>query len=198
MHVLEDADIYFVESVDSTNSEISRWVLDEKLELKNYTSLIAREQLAGRGCNEHAWFSKPDKSFMMSTYLHVPDTQFWRTNLGELMLISASACLSALKTLVPEEQFDNLGFHIKKPNDIYIQDKKVAGILGELITTDDSTRTSILECVVGIGLNVALTQDELPFKNATSLLIEGVEIDNFSGKFPQLYIKELMKHFDES
>ncbi|MDR2082411.1 MAG: biotin--[acetyl-CoA-carboxylase] ligase [Candidatus Ancillula trichonymphae] len=195
--MLEDADIYFVESVDSTNSEISRWALDEKLELKNYTSLIAREQLAGRGRNGHAWFSKPDKSFMMSTCLRVPDTQFWRTNLGKLMLISASACLSALETLVPEEQFDNLGFRIKKPNDIYIQDKKVAGILGELITTN-STRTSILECVVGIGLNVALTQDELPFKNATSLLIEGVEIDNFSGKFPQLYIKELMKYFDES
>ncbi|MDR1447728.1 MAG: biotin--[acetyl-CoA-carboxylase] ligase family protein [Candidatus Ancillula sp.] len=187
--------IHYIDSVDSTNNEISRWVLEKKLELVNYTSLVAHEQLSGRGRGHHAWFSKPGKSLTMSTYIKIPNTHFWRTNISEVMLISATACLNALKTLVPKEQFDNLGFRIKKPNDIYIKNKKVAGILGELISSN-YVDDPFIECVVGIGLNVALTEDELPFANATSLLIEGFEIMNFFEKFPKRYMKELSQYFN--
>jgi BirA family biotin operon repressor/biotin-[acetyl-CoA-carboxylase] ligase len=189
----ESLNIHFIDTVDSTNSEISRLVSEEKLVLENYTTLIAKNQLAGRGRGNHAWFSKPSKSLLMSTYMQVPDTNFWRSNIGELMLVSATAAVSALRQLISPKQFENLGVRIKKPNDIYARDKKLAGILGELITCD-SPLPGVLECVVGIGLNVSLTADELPFENATSLLIEGVDTEDFLQKFPPRYLHELKKY----
>jgi BirA family biotin operon repressor/biotin-[acetyl-CoA-carboxylase] ligase len=53
---------------------------------------------------------------------------------------------------------------LKWPNDILIGDKKVAGLLAQ--ATDDGV-------IIGIGVNVAMTADELPVDTATSLVITG-------------------------
>lgn len=53
---------------------------------------------------------------------------------------------------------------LKWPNDILIGDKKVAGLLAQ--ATDDGV-------IIGIGVNVAMTADELPVETATSLAITG-------------------------
>jgi BirA family biotin operon repressor/biotin-[acetyl-CoA-carboxylase] ligase len=53
---------------------------------------------------------------------------------------------------------------LKWPNDILIGEQKVAGLLAQ--STDDGV-------IIGIGVNVAMTTDELPVDTATSLLITG-------------------------
>ena len=62
---------------------------------------------------------------------------------------------------------------MKWPNDVLLGDKKVAGILVERVETARGPAA-----VVGIGLNVSLTEDELPVPTATSLLLDsGAEPD---------------------
>ena len=56
---------------------------------------------------------------------------------------------------------------VKWPNDVIVGDKKVAGILVERIDTPDGPAA-----VIGVGINVGLTADELPVPTATSLEIE--------------------------
>ena len=53
---------------------------------------------------------------------------------------------------------------LKWPNDILIEEKKVAGLLAQ--ATDDGV-------IIGIGVNVAMTAEELPVDTATSLFITG-------------------------
>lgn len=53
---------------------------------------------------------------------------------------------------------------LKWPNDVIVEDRKLAGILVEKV--EDGL-------VVGVGLNVGLRKDELPVPTATSLAIEG-------------------------
>lgn len=60
---------------------------------------------------------------------------------------------------------------MKWPNDVLIDGKKVCGILSERIEQPDGARA-----VVGMGINIALTQEELPVPNATSLLLAGFEV----------------------
>ena len=57
---------------------------------------------------------------------------------------------------------------VKWPNDVLIGDRKVAGILVERVETPTGPAA-----VVGIGVNVGMTADELPVPEATSLAIAG-------------------------
>jgi BirA family biotin operon repressor/biotin-[acetyl-CoA-carboxylase] ligase len=57
---------------------------------------------------------------------------------------------------------------LKWPNDVEIDGKKLAGILVERVETPDGPAA-----VIGIGLNVAMTAEQLPIPAATSLSLEG-------------------------
>jgi BirA family biotin operon repressor/biotin-[acetyl-CoA-carboxylase] ligase len=61
---------------------------------------------------------------------------------------------------------------LKWPNDVLIAERKVAGILTERIETPRGPAV-----VVGIGINVGMTREELPHEGATSLLVEGLDVD---------------------
>jgi BirA family biotin operon repressor/biotin-[acetyl-CoA-carboxylase] ligase len=62
---------------------------------------------------------------------------------------------------------------VKWPNDVLIGDRKVAGILLERVETPTGPAA-----VIGVGLNVSLTAEELPVPTATSLQLEsGAEVD---------------------
>jgi BirA family biotin operon repressor/biotin-[acetyl-CoA-carboxylase] ligase len=60
---------------------------------------------------------------------------------------------------------------VKWPNDVVIEDRKVAGLLVERVEPPSSSAAA----VIGIGLNVSLTREELPVPTATSLLLEGAK-----------------------
>jgi BirA family biotin operon repressor/biotin-[acetyl-CoA-carboxylase] ligase len=61
---------------------------------------------------------------------------------------------------------------LKWPNDVLLGDRKLAGILTERIQTPGGPAV-----VVGIGVNVGMTRDELPLGTATSLAVEGLDVD---------------------
>ena len=124
---------------------------------------VAEEQTEGRGRLGRNWHSPPGVSVLCSILLE-PSVETQR--LPELSLVAGKAAAEAISTVTA------LGPEIKLPNDILLGGRKVAGILAE--ARDGRV-------VLGIGINVNLTEDKLPTDvdlPATSLRVElGREVD---------------------
>ncbi|WP_285163862.1 bifunctional biotin--[acetyl-CoA-carboxylase] ligase/biotin operon repressor BirA [Shewanella goraebulensis] len=153
---IENRCFYFNE-IGSTNA----FMLQHTDELKNGDICIAEFQSAGRGRRGRQWISPYGQ--------HVYASMFWRLSQGMnaamgLSLVVACSIVSALK----EFNVDGLG--VKWPNDIYRDNKKLAGILIEL------SGHSIDECnlVIGFGINMSMSDlhaqlIEQPWSDLTSL-----------------------------
>lgn len=142
-------------SIDSTNNYI-REHLDE---LDNYSLVFAHHQTKGKGRITRSWYD--DKNSITASLL-IKDV---KGDVKHLSLIAAYATFKALKEL-------DLDVKIKWPNDIYIGDKKLCGILIETIITNK------IDAIIGYGINsnTKAFPDNL---NATSIYLEkGIEVDN--------------------
>jgi BirA family biotin operon repressor/biotin-[acetyl-CoA-carboxylase] ligase len=122
--------------------------------------LIAEEQTAGRGRLDRSWHSQPGAALTFSVLLRPsqvpPARRSW------LPLLTGVAIASALRTAA------GLQVGLKWPNDVLASAEggggKLAGILAE--QAGDAI-------VIGVGLNVSATRDELPSPQATSLWLQG-------------------------
>ncbi|MCX4097286.1 biotin--[acetyl-CoA-carboxylase] ligase [Nocardia sp. alder85J] len=161
--VAESPDLEFfarvevVESTGSTNADLVVRAADPAVDRQ---VLIAEEQRAGRGRHERVWVSPPRAQISMSAVLRLggidPEV------LGWLPLLTGIAVVDAVRAVT------GLDANLKWPNDVLIGGRKVAGILAEI-----ATGTATPAVVVGIGLNVSLTEAELPVPHATSLTLAG-------------------------
>lgn len=130
--------LYF-DNLTSTNSHAIHLLSAEKL--SEGTIIQAGFQSAGRGQPGNAWESTKDKNLLMSIILYPeeinPDNQF---------LVSMSVSLGICDYL------DQVltGVSVKWPNDIYVNDDKIAGTLIESSTMGNK----VVYMVAGIGLNV--------------------------------------------
>ncbi|MDH4128899.1 MAG: biotin--[acetyl-CoA-carboxylase] ligase [Spirochaetota bacterium] len=154
-------------------------------------TVIADHQTMGRGRLSRSWFSYPSKSLLFSILL-TPNTN--TSNLPQLTQVFS---LAIAKTL---EQLTHLNPLIKWPNDIYINGRKICGILSETRFEDDHIMQKIDGkiipfVVMGIGINVNEAKSDFPdeLKNiATSLAIETDKIYNRENLFANiLYESEL-------
>jgi BirA family biotin operon repressor/biotin-[acetyl-CoA-carboxylase] ligase len=116
------------------------------------TLVTADEQLAGRGRQGRAWTAPPRSAVLMSVVLR---------ELEETVPLAAAV---AVCEALPVEAA------IKWPNDVWIGERKVAGILIEARPQDGWA-------VLGIGLNVSVDEFPPPLdKTATSLALAGVDL----------------------
>jgi BirA family biotin operon repressor/biotin-[acetyl-CoA-carboxylase] ligase len=143
---------------DSTNERAKQLALAGA---PHGTLVTAEEQTAGRGRQGRQWVAPPGKALLMSVILR---------DLGaaqaHLPLAAALAACEASELSVP-----HIHCTIKWPNDVWLDGRKLAGILVEGRPQDGWA-------VLGIGLNVATTADEFPAElreNATSLAVAGHE-----------------------
>ena len=129
-----------------------------------WTVIVAEEQTGGYGRKKTAW-SSPKGGLYFSTILPKSNVD----DLQTLTILAAFTCARIIK-----EDF-NLEPFIKLPNDVWINGKKVAGILTENIVGKD-----VKLSVMGIGLNTNIKKFPKYLENiATSLKIElGKEVDN--------------------
>ena len=132
--------IFFAE-IDSTNK-----YLKEQSQLKHGTLVIAQQQRQGKGQKNRQWISNPGGLYM-SIKLEIQSTQnfqpFWLTAMFSLGLCKALTQLGLSPT-------------IKWPNDVLVNNKKIAGILTETIITQGS-----LTAIVGLGCNVNNSLDTI-------------------------------------
>lgn len=130
------------EITDSTNSQLMHRLQSGTLS-ECGAVIVAEAQTAGRGRRGRQWFSPFGSNLYFSMY--------WRLEQGiqaamGLSLVAGLAILRAFK-----QQFA-IDAKIKWPNDIYINDKKVAGILVELSGQADAQ----CDAVIGIGINISM------------------------------------------
>ena len=143
---------------DSTNERAKQLALAGA---PHGTLVTAEEQTAGRGRQGRQWVAPPSKALLMSVVLR---------ELGgaqaHLPLAAALAACEASELSVP-----HIHCTIKWPNDVWLDGRKLAGILVE-------GRPQEGWAVLGIGLNVATTADEFPVElreTATSLAVAAHE-----------------------
>jgi BirA family biotin operon repressor/biotin-[acetyl-CoA-carboxylase] ligase len=127
--------------------------------------LVAEEQTAGRGRAGRTWVSQPGASLTFSVLLRPasvpPSARGW------LPLLTGVAVAAGVRSAAGVEA------RLKWPNDVLVGDRKLAGILAEQSPDGDAV-------VVGVGLNVATSEEALPISPAglpaTSLLVEGADV----------------------
>ena len=113
------------------------------------TLVTAEEQTRGRGRQGRSWHSPPGVGVWMSLVLRP------RCDAGQaagIPLAGALAVASALKAATGVE------VGLKWPNDVYMNGRKVAGVLGESVVEGTSVRYAVL----GLGINVNLLEDQVP------------------------------------
>lgn len=146
----------WLDSVDSTNS----YALRQLPELASGTVIAAREQTAGRGQRGNTWFSEPGKNLIFSIVLKFGE--------GGLEPLAASQAMW-LNYVISVAVVDFLQSHaiwckVKWPNDVYVGQKKICGVLIENALAGEQLAAS----VIGVGINI--NQKEFPqLANATSL-----------------------------
>ncbi|KNC08023.1 biotin--[acetyl-CoA-carboxylase] synthetase [Klebsiella sp. RIT-PI-d] len=129
--------------IDSTN----QYLLDRISELQSGDVCVAEYQQAGRGRRGRKWFSPFGANLYLSMY--------WRLEQGP----AAAIGLSLVIGIVMAEVLHDLGatqVRVKWPNDLYLQDRKLSGILVELTgKTGDAA-----QIVIGAGINLAMRRVE--------------------------------------
>ena len=138
----------YISSTNSTNS-LAKELLAKGEWPQTERYVYAGYQTAGRGQTGNGWESEENKNLLCSIVLPP------RQNLFELNVVVAVA----VRRVLGED------FTIKWPNDIYWQDKKVAGILIENAIIGNELNYSI----AGIGLNVNQTEWKTDAPNPVSL-----------------------------
>ena len=136
---LHQPNLAIIPVIDSTN----QYLLERMNELQSGDACIAEYQQAGRGRRGRQWFSPFGANLYMSMY--------WRLEQGP----AAAMGLSLVIGIVIAETLQQLGaqdVRVKWPNDLYLQDRKLAGILVELTgKTGDAA-----QIVMGAGINLAM------------------------------------------
>jgi BirA family biotin operon repressor/biotin-[acetyl-CoA-carboxylase] ligase len=125
--------------------------------------VIAREQTAGRGQRGRNWYAEPGANLNATFYFGYPPTDPLHVN--EISLLAGVAVMEALKPLAPS------AFGLKWPNDILFHNRKLGGILIEMVKTPEGAWVAL----IGIGINLSTLQFPEELKGiATSLLREGI------------------------
>lgn len=146
-----------VEETGSTNADlISRAAAGEDIA---GAVLLAEYQTSGRGRHGRSW-SAPARS-QISMSVGVDTTGVPPDSWGWLPLLTGLAVAHTVRDL-------GIDAGLKWPNDVLVNGGKLAGILAEVAAP---------VIVVGLGLNVGLTDDELPDPNAVSLSMLGQDVD---------------------
>lgn len=135
--------IEYVPQTGSTNTDLLA-----RDDVRSGTVLLTDEQLAGKGRLGRTWTAPCGTQAILSVALHTSSL----TRLGVLPLAAGLAITDTIPGTV-----------LKWPNDVHLNAKKLAGILCEAGSS----------VVIGMGINVSLTQEELPIAAATSLELEG-------------------------
>lgn len=153
-------DINWTGSVDSTNNEAKRRIDS----LADLSVISAVEQTAGRGQRGNIWLSDPGKNLTFSIAVKYGGKLFADASPENEFVINGIISLSVVELLAVH----GIDARIKLPNDIYVNDKKICGILIE----HSVLGSSLVHSIIGVGLNVNQLDFDESLANPTSMLLE--------------------------
>ena len=142
-------------SVDSTNTYLQNLTLKS-----DYHICMAEQQIKGKGRFERTWSSAFSENLYYSLKVSL------QKELSELSGLSLAVAVSVAKVL--SYKYPTLDIKIKWPNDIYINGRKLSGILIEVKTVSSAQ----IQIVIGIGINVNMQKSDEISQDWTSLINE--------------------------
>lgn len=147
-----------ISRTDSTNNHTIE--LLRQSVIPEGTIVLAEEQAKGRGQRGRTWESEPGTNLTFSMVLYpvflLPHKQFALNQAVSLAITEVVSDITRREAL------------IKWPNDIYVEEEKISGILIENAIRDEK----LVRSVVGIGLNVNQTKFTPDIPNPTSLKLQ--------------------------
>jgi len=155
-----------VESTGSTNADLLRGVTEDPRAWPDLSVLAAEYQSAARGRLERRWEAPARSSVSVSIVLRPANAE------GRPLPTHSYSWLSLLAALALREallETAAIPAELKWPNDVLVRGRKIAGILAQLGPLGEADAPPV---VLGTGLNVTLTEAELPVPTATSVLLE--------------------------
>lgn len=178
--------VIWLDTIDSTNNEARR-----KIDaLDNLSVIAAREQVSGRGQRGNIWLTEPEMNLIFSIVLKYEQMQV-KMKAEEQFQISELTVMSVIDLLA---QY-GIEARIKLPNDIYVGNKKICGILIEHSLQGERLAYSI----IGVGLNVNQLTFNPSLPNPISMLqclpntSEQLNLTNLLEQFMDIFYRHLQK-----
>ena len=175
--------VHYWDEVDSTNAALLRLVKEGAGE---GTVVMANTQTQGRGRIGKVWFSPPGVNLYLSVLLN-PPIQLSEARI--LTLIGSLALADAIEAQGVQAQ-------VKWPNDVLVNDKKIAGVLAELHTHEK--RVDHLVLGMGVNLNIDRASMDRLFADAAAgatSLYEALGRTVDRAAFAALVLERLEKHY---
>lgn len=136
-------------SIPSTNNYAAE--LMSRTKVQNGTVILAHEQTAGRGQRDRQWLSNSGKDVTFSIVVYpnalAIDQQFY---------LSRAIALGIRDMLV---KLVSKSVYVKWPNDVFVGDKKICGILIE----NEISGNNVSHSIIGVGLNVSFSNSDADF-----------------------------------
>jgi len=170
--------IIYLDSVTSTNDYLKN-IADNNIE--EGTVVIAETQTDGRGRNGKKWISPKGKGLTFSILLYP------KIKLNQVLIFSYIPVIVLTKVLI--QQF-NLFASIKWPNDVYVNNKKIAGILSESVIYKKSLKYFIAGIGINLNQNLNDFSDELQEVASSLRIILKKNIDK------EFFLFNFLKEFD--
>ena len=167
-------DIIWLKETESTN----RYAKKHICQLDNLSVVAATYQSDGKGQSDHIWHSEPGANMLISVILK--DLSIKPSEQVRISDITATSVVELLES-------HGIKAWIKPPNDIWVDTKKICGILIEHSLLGNHISWSI----IGIGLNVNQTSfpDDLPNPTSMKLENEGADIEQLISELMDIFTR---------
>jgi BirA family biotin operon repressor/biotin-[acetyl-CoA-carboxylase] ligase len=170
----------YLPETGSTNTDLLALAFNSPELWGDFSVLLTDNQTAGRGRLDREWVTQPGSALAVSVLLR--PVSFGIEKFGWLPLLAGLAMQRAVASLVEDAEVS-----LKWPNDVLVSGEKISGLLAEVLPDGKGV-------VIGAGLNLKQSKDELPIETATSLRLHGVqgfELDDvlvrYLASFKRLY-----------
>ncbi len=150
-----DIKVAFYEETDSTNNQAKRLINEG---VSENLLVCAAKQTAGRGRQGKSFYSPDGTGIYMSLVIH-PDSSLQNAvTATTAAAVAVCRAIEALTDITPE---------IKWVNDVYVNGRKICGILTEAVT--DFEAGTVSSVIIGIGVNITTADFPKDVENAGAL-----------------------------
>lgn len=146
--------VKYYKEINSTNAVAKTEAFSQQALENEFVLYVTDSQTQGRGRFDRTW-STPNKGAALISS--------WSFQMAEMPQPTITALVGLALFNAAKITWPFLNWSLKAPNDLLIDDKKVAGLLVETVSQGDEYR-----CIVGLGLNVLAFPSDIP--QASSLL----------------------------
>ena len=174
---LKDIEVNIFDEVTSTNT-----LLKEEGNNKNeWCTFVAFSQTGGKGRLGRTFYSPKNSGVYLSLLLK-PELEIERA-----ILITTAAAVAVTRTL---KILGCENAQIKWVNDIFVNNKKVCGILTESVINSETKKLDF--AVLGVGINLVKPQEDFPEDIKE---IAGVVFENDRGDLKERFVAEFLNEF---